>query len=238
MGSCWREGIGDAKNGEGAVTLWYELSLYVAREYRRSSYRQHKRPISPWHWKPSETTTQQLSIAPEAQRKPLSLAIPQPHHSIQPVKIDRSLGRYHCPRGLGDPPFIHRIRNFNLDLSASMDKNIQLSTIHQKRRHLKSHLFHLSSRTTTTRARARDFGTVGTHFVGSYSSVHAIARPCGVLLPCLCTVALDLELKRLFFAPPSDRGLFLENTSRAPSKCETRASDDAHGLELVCTLPG
>lgn len=52
--------------------------------------------------------------------------------------------------------------------------NIQLSTIHQKRRHLSSHLFHLSSRTTTTRARARDFGTVGTHFVGSYSSAHGL----------------------------------------------------------------
>lgn len=127
------------------------------------SYRQHKRPISPWHWKPSETTTQQLSIAPEAQRKPLSLAIPQPHHSAS--SPSRSIGRYHCPRGLGDPPFIHRIRNFNLDMSPSMEMNIQLSTIHQKRRHLSSHLFHLSSRTTTTRARARDFGTVGTHFV-------------------------------------------------------------------------
>lgn len=56
------------------------------------SYRQHKRPISPWHWKPSETTTQQLSIAPRSPTETtLACHSPTTPQRLQPFKIDRSV---------------------------------------------------------------------------------------------------------------------------------------------------
>jgi hypothetical protein len=78
---------GNAKNGDGAVALWYTTNHGRSREYRRS-YHERNRPISPWHWTPRETTTPRRSTTPKGQQQPLSLATPRP-----PFKIDR----YHRP---------------------------------------------------------------------------------------------------------------------------------------------